>query len=596
MKLHGFDTETPMGELKVIATDQKYAEVDTFKDVLQFISQEQYRGSFFFLFNLSYDVNHILKLTNDRKLLRKLYSNTERKGVRYDKHTTLKYINRKLFKVCQNKHCVTFVDIATFYKGMSLDNAAKKYFGEGKDPIDSQRLGEEEGYYEAHKQEVLEYCQKDAALTLRLAVRMKDIIEGCNMPRGKLSFRSPISSAKVAETYVHDHYKYPKVPEAISDLHWGAQQAYHGGLFETFQRGVFEKPLYSYDINSAYPFAMKDLPHWGNGRFEKVKKPDSGEYGWYFCNFDSEWIPFNDFSKPYEVEFCYGSLDNCEAKLLNPKRKVYPTGKRGAWLTKIEYEWLLKNNYYVEFKGGFEWFFKSQKYDNPFEWIPEVYERRQELKRLEDASEYALKIVMNGIYGKTAQFKRGMGKLTNFFYASYITATTRLQVAEVGLRHLKYLVEIATDSTVLTKKIDLPLSKKLGEWSLDEYKRGILIGSGIHQFFFKTPQTEANFRTHARGLTDNPRWDMEAAMHKYKNDKYVWFEKRRPIQLGELLMHTKALKFKDLGVFVNVSKKLSCNTDKKRKWEREYKTFGDFLSSDIQLSEPLEVENGKIKT
>lgn len=592
MKEHGFDTETPMGKLKCLATEQEYAEVETFEDVLDFITRRKYRASKFFLFNLSYDVNHILKLIGDRDILTKLY---QCKSVKYE-DVTLKYINKKLFRVCKNHHCVTFLDIAAFYKGMKLDFAAKKYFGEGKDAVDSQKIGEEPGYYESHKEEILKYCQKDAALTLKLAERMKELIETTVMPKGRLSFKNPISSAKIAEKYVLDNFKYPAIPKAIRTFHTLAQRAYHGGLFETFQRGVFEKPLYQYDINSAYPFVMQGLPHWGNGRFEEVQSPDSGEYGWYYCKFDSEFIPFNDVTHPYEVEFCFKDMVNCEKKILNPKRKVYPTGVRTAVITKLEYEWLKKHGYYVEFLGGVEWFAKAKKYEDPFSWIPEVYERRQAVKKLNDPSEYALKIVMNGIYGKTAQYNRGVGRLTNFFYCSYITAGTRLMVAEVAYLHPQDIIEIATDSALLTKKIDLPISKKLGEWGLDEYKRGVLIGSGLHQFYFTEPDKDGNlFRTHARGLTDNPRWDMEAAMKKYKNDEYVWFTKRRPIQLGEMLMHTKALKFEDLGTFVEVSKKLSCNTDKKRIWEREYSNFGDFLGSPTQKSNPLKVEGGFLK-
>jgi hypothetical protein len=580
-----------MGRLNVVATDEEAKELETFDEVLDFITQRKHAPGIFFLFNLSFDVNHILKLSGDRKLLTKLYRNEGgRKGIKY-KDVTLQYINRKLFKVCKKGHCVTFIDIAMFYKGMKLDVAGKKYFGEGKDLIDAQKIGEEPGYYEAHKEEILKYCQKDALLTLKLALRMKELIEGCKMPRGELSFRNPISSAKVAETYVRDNYKFPKVPLSIDKFHFWAKKAYHGGLFETFQRGVFEKKLYQYDINSAYPSVMQNLQHWGNGRFEEVEKPDSGEYGWYFCEFNSEWIPFSDFSKPYEVEFCYGSLKNCDKKIVNPKRKVYPVGNRKAWITKIEYEWLLKHKFYCAFLFGIEWFERSKKYESPFAWIPEVYERRQVVKAQNDPSEYALKIVMNGIYGKTCQFKHGMGRLSNFFYASYITAGTRLQVAEVAYAYPQNIVEIATDSALLDIKIDLPLSKKLGAWGLDEFKRGVLIGSGIHQFY----EDSETYRTHARGLTDDPKWDLESAMRNAKDSEYIWHHKRRPIQLGEMLMHTKALKFEDLGVFINVSKKLSCNTDKKRVWEREYKNFEDFLTSPIQKSEPLEVENGVIK-
>ncbi len=591
MKMFGLDTETPLGRLKVIATDREVREVETFEDVLSFLMQKKYRGAFFFLFNLSYDVNHILKLTWSRKYLNELNEATGWTGAKYREGVYMKYIPGKIFKLCKNKHCITFIDIATFYKGMTLDKASKKYFGEGKDPIDSEKIGEEAGYYEDNKEAIKTYCKKDAYLTLKLAERMKGIIETCKMPKGSLSFNNPISSAKIAETYVKQNFKYPIVPDGmVKEYHLiAAQNAYHGGLFETFQRGVFEQPLYQYDINSAYPFTMKDLPHWANGRFEHVTKPENGEYGWYYCEFDCEWMPHGDFGRPYEVEFCFGETNNCEKILINPKRKVYPVGIRKAWITKIEYEWMKEREIYCNFIMGIEWFFKEHLYDNPFGWIPEVYIRRQEVKAKGDVSEYALKIVMNGVYGKTAQFKKGMGKLTNFFYCSYITAGTRLMVASVAYKYPRNIVEIATDSVLLDKKVKLPLSKKLGDWGLDEYYRGVLVGSGIHQYF-----GEDGFVTHARGLTNNPKWDMEIAMHKYNYKDHVWFCKKKPIQFKEMLKHTKALKFEDLGVFKRVSKKLSCNTDKKRIWEREYKDFKDFLDSPTQTSEPLKIEGGVI--
>ena len=576
MKMFGLDTETPLGRLKVIATNEEVKEVETFEDVLSFLMQKKHRGAFFFLFNLSYDTNHILKLTNSRKFLNELNEATAWTGAKYREGVYMKYIPGKIFKLCKDKHCITFIDIATFYKGMSLNAVAKKYFNDEKDPIDSERLGEEPGYYERHKEEVLKYCQKDAELTLKAAVRMKDLIETCKMPKGKLSFENPISSAKIAEIYVKQNFKYPMVPEGMVKRYHliAAQQAYHGGLFETFQRGVFEEKLYQYDINSAYPAIMKDLPHWANGRFKPVETPGDGEYGWYYCEFDCEWMPHGDFGRPYEVEMCFGEDSNCEKLMINPKRKVYPIGKRKGWITKMEYEWMQKQHIYCEFEMGIEWYFKEELYPNPFGWIPEVYTRRQEVKALGYSEEYALKIVMNGVYGKTAQFKKGMGKLTNFFYCSYITAWTRLMVASVAIKYPLNLIEIATDSVLLNRKVDLPLSKKLGEWGLDEYYRGILVGSGIHQFF-----NEEGFVTHARGLTNNPKWDMEIAMHKYSNKDHVWFCKKKPIQFKEMLMHTKALKYEDLGVFKRVSKRLSCNTDKKRVWERDYKDFKDFLES-----------------
>jgi hypothetical protein len=529
-----------------------------------------------------------------RELALKIYQNRSRKGVEIQKGIFLSYIGSgKMMKIGQKGGCVTFIDIATFYEGMTLDAASKKFLGKGKNPVDAERIGEEKGYFETNVTEILEYCKIDALRTLQLSERMRNIIESCVMPKGKLSFRNPISSAKIVELYVKDNYQFPRIPKGVVEkYHICAEEAFHGGMFQTFKRGVFDKTLYSYDINSAYPAVMNTFPHWANGVFEKVKAPSNGEYGWYAVRFDCPWIPFDDFSSPYSEEFCFGDLEHCSTALLNKKSVMYPTGVREQWITKVEYEWMLKHGFECHFVTGIEWRQSSEEYESPFSWIPKVYERRQEIKDTGDESQYALKIVLNGMYGKTAQSKHGYGQLSNFFYASYTTAVPRLMVAEVTLKYPENMIEIATDSALLDRMVELPLSKKLGEWGLDVYEKGLLVGSGMRQMW-----TKDGFTTHARGVTYKRDWDMKKAIESVRDKSYyVWGKhKKRPIHLGEVLLHTKVLNWSDLGIFKPVTKKLNVNTDKKRVWDRDYKNFGDFLDYGVMNSQAREIINMKMK-
>jgi DNA polymerase elongation subunit (family B) len=477
MKTYGLDTETPMGRLGCIATNEEVTEATTFNEVVSFLTKKKYRSSIFWTFNLQFDVEHILKSTNDRDFLQDLYENgVRRPGLKYQ-GCNIQYIPRKLFKLCRNGMCGTFYDIAQFFNGASLEKASRQYLPEKYwkdiDTVSAQRIGEEEGYYEEHREEVLKYCQQDSIATLALA----KIVEETFTSNG-ISFRTPISQAKISEMYVRDNYKYPKVPDKLQEAHSWAHKSYHGGLFWTLQRGYFHQPLYSFDINSAYPSVMSTLPHWGNGEFKWVQTPGDGEYGWYACEFNCPWIPMEEFKDGYQIDICYRDK---ELKLtVNPKRIIYPNGTRRAVVTKVEYEWMLSHNYPCRFITGLEWHFIENKYPSPFEWMPRMYRKRIELKQNDSTGmlQYALKILLNGLYGKTAQAKKGMGTLTNFFYASYITATTRLQVAEVALKHLGDVIEIATDSVTLTKDIsaELPISKALGEWGMlgGSQIRGIL--------------------------------------------------------------------------------------------------------------------------
>jgi len=257
----GFDTETPMGQCKVIATDEEAMEVDTFQDVLDFLNQGKFRGAIFFMFNMKFDCEHLIKLTKDMEFLRKLYfEGAAPKGIEYNENVKIRYIPGKFLRICfrhgSHYSCVSFYDIAQFYSGWSLDKVAHKYLGSYKNPISGERIGSEPGYYDENKEAVLEYCRKDALLTLDAAMLMKKTIESVKMPRGSLTFRNPISQAKISEMYVRDNFKYPKVPEKVEFFHWLSEQAYHGGIFSTERRGMFNQTLYSYDINSAYPTQM----------------------------------------------------------------------------------------------------------------------------------------------------------------------------------------------------------------------------------------------------------------------------------------------------------------------------------------------------
>ena len=595
----GCDTETPMGNLKVLATNLEAVEVATFEGIVDFLTQRKYRASIMFSFNLRFDSEAILKTTNDLDFLTKLYhSGAAPEGVWFNDRIKVRWIGTKFLQICksskpqtgnQKPHydCVRMYDIAQFYSGWSLDKVARKYLGDYKNPVDGHRLGSEKGYYESHREEVLEYCRKDAELALNAAMLMKETIETTPMAKGELSFNNPISQAKVSEMYVKKNYKYPGVSKKLDKSHFHAYLAYHGGIFSTLQRGVFNQKLYSYDINSAYPFQMQNLPQWANGRFVNIHTPEEidSRYGWFECEFDCEWIPFQDFRTPYEITFKYKELE--QQVKLNPKRIVYPSGKRKQWITKIEYEWLLKHGYPVKFLGGFVWEEMKNEYENPFSWCEDVYKRRMEIKEndAEDIKQYALKIVINGIYGKTAQAKRGFGSLTNFFYASYITAGTRLQLCDVVLQKPNSIVELATDSVLSLEPLSVRVTNKLGDWSFKEYTGGLLIGSGMRQLF-----TGDRFKTAARGLTDKTDWNMLKAMRENIHESFLYFAKERPIHLGEVLMHWHILSLEDLIVFKEIKKKLNVNTDRKRQWERLYENFGDFLDSEPMNSKPLKVE------
>ena len=156
------------------------------------------------------------------------------------------------------------------------------------------------------------------------------------------------------------------------------------------------------------------------------------------------------------------------------------------------------------------------------------------------------------------------------------------------MKHPKETIEIATDSVTLTKDIsdELKITDRLGDWSKIEYAEGLFIGSGMRQ----TWELGGDSVTYARGLTDRRDYDLRADMESNRSSAEFAFVKKRPIHLGEVLMHHKILGLNDLGVFMDVKKTLRVNTDTKSVWERDYEDFGDFLDSEPMGGEPLNVQ------
>src|SRR3546814_3403831 len=61
-----------------------------------------------------------------------------------------------------------------------------------------------------------------------------------------------------------------------SAVHQASKHAYAGGRFELFRIGRIEGPVYGYDINSAYPYALSNAPSLGieHGEWRYIERSE----------------------------------------------------------------------------------------------------------------------------------------------------------------------------------------------------------------------------------------------------------------------------------------------------------------------------------
>ena len=505
---------------------------------------------------------------------------------------------------------------------MKLDTAGKEYVGDQKEDSYIIRQITKWAYthtdnelywiFAHNKEEIMHYCQQDAKLTLKLGYLLNE--ENKSIFGFYLNtFASKAQIGKIltknnCDTYkfvgkdgkTHSKMLYPEFKEDYNPAKY-ATAAYHGGIFDVMKRGTFGE-VTDIDISSAYPSHQHTLPHWGNGDFSKLfdlnDLKDSDKYGWVLCEFDYPLIPYTSDELNKWVEIREGEENIVTA--INPK-KFYPTGKRIQIITLVEYRFLIKYGYYCNFYDGYVWRENKSKTqrDSPFSWIPEIYIKKQQIKDEfgKESYKYSLvKIPINGSYGITCQ-KVGQATYRNFYYASYITALTRIQICEM-LEELdlydKY-ISIATDGILIEGNIDIPdkyTKGGLGSWDVEHWDSALVLANGIYQLDRKGKRKLA-----LRGLLsyDNEEgsMDLRELLKEHKDESGFYpTMKNRPITMFQAMRYSKYTKA-DINRFVPSGRMLNCDTDESKKWYG-IKNFNDLLNGNF-VGRRFKMVNGNLQ-
>lgn len=232
-----------------------------------------------------------------------------------------------------------------------------------------------------------------------------------------------------------------------SEIETPADEAYFGGRVETSLVGMYPDKLYSYDLNSAYPAAMVDLPclacsawQWSN------KWPKAGDIALIDIAWSAEpgqrWGPLP--ARPHP---------NLPLRYRSQGRGWYWFHEIEPWLDHPAYKWHLHDSAILPQRCG----------HRPMEFVQELYAKRQELKRKGDPSEYAYKLILNSLYGKLAQ-SVGTKPFRNLVWAGIITSRTRAKIGEILVSNPDDILIVATDGIYSTAPLDLELGKRLGQW------------------------------------------------------------------------------------------------------------------------------------
>ncbi|KKK84990.1 hypothetical protein LCGC14_2777800, partial [marine sediment metagenome] len=168
---------------------------------------------------------------------------------------------------------------------------------------------------------------------------------------------------------------------------------------------------YLYDINSAYPYALTQIPDITDGRWIKRKSIHHDATMGFFKILAR--IPDCKYVPPFAFRFNYSIL--------------FPSGEFETYCTLDELKACDDCNYYT-ILDSYQFIPRGKFY--PFrEFVNTMYQKRMKLKQDKDPLELPFKIILNSIYGKTGQKIRGrIGNMFNPVLFSFITGYTRAQL------------------------------------------------------------------------------------------------------------------------------------------------------------------------
>jgi hypothetical protein len=460
------------------------------------------------------------------------------------------YLYRKSLRLTKGHKTVYLYDCSPLYGKGSLESMAQKYLGEGKqyegpykDKKFPKSLSRNEGLM------VLEYCCRDARLTAELADKWIRTFQSefDFYPRRYFS-----AGSIMAEFLERELKEFPSFVVAPYGVQQSAYASYFGGRFEVFRRGSFRN-IYHYDINSAYPDALSRLPNLGKGA----------------------WVSADSFKSDigfYKVETNIPTTEKIGPFMFRLGAKVFsPTGRFVSWVTGPE---LLSvpSDWYRILEG---WSFTGDR--EPCE-LARTMKRLYEIRdKKEEPKRSVYRILINSIYGKTAQVMPKVGRLFSPVVAAYITGSCRAKLYQAMNQKPNAIVACATDAVFSLEPLDLPIGKGLGLWTASEAERLVFFMNGL---YFEDDKVRSRGFSPKIVLEDGSTAVMTPDSIKvYEKEGRAYFRitNDKPYSLLEALKSKKPF-----GLFSLREREIDLNADTKRVWDHDLRSLDE-----TAISQPI---------
>lgn len=433
-------------------------------------------------FAFGYDVNMIIKdlSKNHLRILKEV-------GHVVWKRWRIEYLPKKWFLITNRRtgKTVRIWDIFSFFMCSALKAWEEYGISVSDGVVEGKKARGTQSYLDLA--EIEEYWREENDAYVELATKLRHALHSADLFISSWHGPGAIASHSLRKHGMGDAMAIPP-----KDVNEAAQYAYGGGRFELFKVGRAGCPVYEYDINSAYPYAISQLPNLTKGHWEHRMEPDSiSRFGVYRISWRVN--PFKDNNMMRPMPFFHRDKHGLIS---------FPCTNE-TWVWSPE----LKNK--LKFPGltvheGWE-FIEDDPDDKPFAWLAENYAIRKQYKKAGNPAQLALKLQMNSMYGKMAQRigwneeKLLPPKWHQLEWAGWVVSYCRAMVFHAALYAGSDLVAFETDAVFSTKPLGdhLDTGDQLGQWEEMIYDDFVYLQSGCR---FGLPANQVEWKPKYRGF------------------------------------------------------------------------------------------------
>lgn len=476
-----------------------------------------YPKAIYVIFAGGYDINHILR-DIEKGFLEEIVTGEsvefENDGTRYQiqfrprKSLSLKrgiyaHTKKNGEQVMRWRESMVIWDVFGFFQE-NFVGVMGKWLGKNHRHYELiKRMKAQRGDFEStDKQEIIKYNEAELSTLVELMQKVWEGIDGLGLKCNRFDGAGAVAASMFRKHGIKE-FKAESPPEILH----AARCAYAGGRIETCKIGVHYDKVWDYDVNSAYPDILRQLPSLQHGEWiTGAGEPPPGFTLVHLkYNFKSGQRFYPLFYRSEKMQIIFGA-----------------TGQGWYWFPEYEAAKLCDGELEI-----IEWFhFKEFSAVRPFNWIDEYYQTRKQwvsapTEDWQRGGEKIIKLGLNSLYGKTAQQVGGRdGQAPSYHqleWAGYITSATRARLYKAAITNPDAIIGFATDGIFATEALDISVDKDktLGGWSLSIFAGLTITMAGVYWWH----EENGKYNHYSRGFDKDAMKSPELVWDAWRNKK-----------------------------------------------------------------------------